>query len=119
MTDASIAIAISSVSTLIVTVLKMVLDYKERRFDRSERIRVADDVKAKHEEGIQTIAKKIDDNTEISVKAFDVANNVNEKLVAIGEARVKQRGDRQTDRIEAVSVDTNKVVHKIAEDVKS
>ncbi len=113
-------------------------DIEQRDYDRAERLRVAQELKdeqarialeiaRKHEtvaargreatmKGIETIVGKIDENTEISVKAFDVANHVNEKLVAIGEARVKQHSDRQTDRIEQVVTDTNRVVHHMAPD---
>jgi len=35
------------------------------------------------------LAKKIDENTQISKGAFEVANHVNEKIAAIGSIRLK------------------------------
>ena len=84
MTDASMAVVISSVSTLVVTVVKMVLDYKERSFDRAERIRVAG-VLADHTSATAgMVAKKIDENTVINVAALDAANGITEKIRAEG-----------------------------------
>lgn len=117
MTEGSTTVIVTTISTLIITALKMVLDYLNQRWERDERVRVAVELAAHTTRATDNIAKKIDENTDISKEAFKVANNVNEKLVAIGEARVRQHGDRQTDRIESVVTDTNAVVHKLNEGV--
>lgn len=94
-------------STLILQIMSYLREGRAHRWlqeqsalDRRERLATAEELKRQHEEAAMTItlntqhaaavlSQKIDDNTEISVKAFDAANNVNEKLVAIGEARLR------------------------------
>lgn len=79
---------------------------EQAEVERKERIRVAAEMKAQHEQAAMAITlntqhaaavlgQKIDDNTALTVegiskseKAIEIGNNVNEKLVLIGEARL-------------------------------
>ncbi len=113
---ATSTIIATSVTGLFVTLLNYFREARAHRWaveqsqrDREERERIAAEVKASHVAVAATLAQttqdtatalgqKIDANTEINVKALDVANNVNDKLVAIGEARLRgtehDRGDK-------------------------
>lgn len=80
--------------TFILQLMSMIREGKQHKWqreqaewDRSERIKAA-----------TVLGDKIDTNTEISVKAFDVANNVNEKLVAIGQARISHDDENNPGR---------------------
>lgn len=61
---------------------------QQMQWDRSERDRVAQQVIRNTNTGVGVLVDKIEDNTKISKEAFDVGNHINEKLVAIGEARL-------------------------------
>lgn len=89
----------ATISTLIMQIAQWMREGRKHKWevdqmmwDRKDRQRVAQDMKDHADRRTAALATKIDENTEISVKAFDVANNVNEKLVAIGEARMKAPG---------------------------
>jgi hypothetical protein len=66
----------------------------------------------------QTIATKID-KTDENVAAFaEIANNVNNKLVAIGEVRMRK--DAKTEERRAnVSEDTNATAHRIEDKLET
>lgn len=67
--------------------------------------------------GVDTIVSKIDENTEVSVRAFDEANGVNKKILAIGELRRREQGNNTIEDVVAVSKDTNQTVHDIDEKI--
>lgn len=91
---------------------KWAVEQSER--DRKERLKTAEELKLQHAEASAHLAQntravgteiverieeakaKIDENTLVSVQAFAEANNINEKIVAIGEARLRgSAADRQ------------------------
>lgn len=74
---------------------------------------IAADAKA----SAKVLADKIDENTEVSVRAFDEANGVNKKILAIGELRQREKGSSAIDEVVSVSKDTNEVVHHIDEQI--
>lgn len=97
----TIAIIATTLGTTITTLILQIMAWKREGrkheweidqlvWDRKERIRVAEELRKHTDNKAEQLVSKIDENTNISAKAFEVANNVNEKLVAIGEARLKQ-----------------------------
>lgn len=97
----AITIIVTTLGTTITTLVMQVISWmREGRrhkweveqliWDRKERVRVAEALRKHTDVKAEQLVSKIDENTEISSKAFEVANNVNEKLVAIGEARLKK-----------------------------
>jgi hypothetical protein len=95
MTEASTALLITSGSTLVITVVKMVLDYLARRDDRAERLRVADALAEHTTLSTGMVVKKINETKEINVAALDAANGLKETIRAEG---LQLRGpSRQSD----------------------
>ena len=58
--------------------------------DSEQRLRVAAHGLERSAEQVDLINRKIDKNTEVSVAAFQEANNVNRKIQAIGEMRLRK-----------------------------
>lgn len=97
---------------------------KQAELDRKDRERIAAEVKAHaayaanvvaadSRETAKALSTKLDENTEISVRAFDEANGVNKKILAIGELRVK---DGRTDPVKEVTgivKETSEAVHRV------
>lgn len=54
------------------------------KFQFDEMRELQREIKHAGEERLRQIVAKVDENTQISAKAFDTANNVNEKIAAIG-----------------------------------
>lgn len=130
------------VTTVVMAVLQYIREGRTHRWmveqnqlDRQERIEIAarlqlhhditaQQVKANTTAGVKELVKKIDENTAMNSEALQVANGVNDKILAIGGLRVgdiaqsaerAKAQTRQTDRIEHTVQDTNKVVHELEE----
>lgn len=93
---------------------------EQREFDRVERERAAAELKAETAhlalsvaQGHAVLVEKVIEQTAMNKEALDAANGITQK---ISQAGLQLRGaSRQTDHIEALSVDTNKVVHDLEE----
>lgn len=67
---------------------------RNRRWDIEDRAQHAEDVKAMVTIKAKALAVAIDENTEVSKAAFSEANEINKKILAIGEVRVRRPGEK-------------------------
>jgi cbb3-type cytochrome oxidase subunit 3 len=109
--DQSFAIAVLVINFLTLVAGYFISIYREnrrRRWDIEDRARLALELKVKTAEQAEalsnqmktqheTIEQMISDNTEVSVKAFQEANGVNEKLAQIGVAHLELTKKREGD----------------------
>lgn len=135
MDTATATILITTLCGTLVTVITTLLNYfKEGRahkwqieqaeIDRADRERIAKEVKvhtayaanivaADSRITAKAITDKLDENTEISIRAFDEANGINKKILAIGEVRRKDGRPDPVVEIARVSKETNELVHDL------
>lgn len=104
----------STLTGLAISILNYLRESRAHRWaveqserDKKERLATAEELKRQHEQAAMAITlntqhaaavlsdkidqtqAKIDENTQLSMKAFTEANNINEKIAAIGEARLR------------------------------
>lgn len=119
--------------TVITTILNFIREGRAHNWqveqadrDRKDRERIASEVKvhaayaanmvaADTKAGMTQLSNKMDENTEISVRAFDEANGVNKKILAIGELRMR---DGRTDPVDKVVAAVQRVEEKIDNIIK-
>lgn len=89
---ALILAAVSSIATLVLAIIKIVVDYK--REGRSHQWLVDQEIRTRSQrlEVASAITAKIDENTEVNVKALDAANNITEKIYQSG---LQLRADKE------------------------
>lgn len=86
----------AAVSGLFVQIMQYVREGRQHRwlieqsqFEQQERVRIAKELKVHTDANRESLATKIDENTEMNKVALDAANDVNKKILAIGELRQK------------------------------
>lgn len=88
MTDATTGLLVTTISTLIMSIVKMVLDYKSRNADREDRRLIAEELRSHIVENTD-LTKEAITKSEI---AINTSNNISEKIYATG---LTLRGDKQ------------------------
>lgn len=127
MDAATITVICTSFLTLFGVILNYLREGRAHRWlveqserDQAERLRVAEELKQHTATKAAVLTAKIDENTAVNVaaiaageKAYTEANNLSMKIHASGlELRAPSR---QSDHIQEVVEDTNKIVHDLAE----
>ena len=100
--------------------LKIAAELKKSQEDLAEEIArrqalTAELGRATTKAGIETIVQKIETNTAVNEAALKEANNMHQKILAIGGVRMNPDTAAKTDHITEVVEDTNRIVHATAD----
>lgn len=87
----------------------------EAKLEAARAARLVEESKKERKEQMEVITKKIDENTQISVTAFDAANGVNAKIASIGLDLAAAAKDRVSETAIALQEHANAKLDEIAE----